>query len=165
MNGETAVMWNQKKIYTPIFCERKINLRGIAAVNYDDMDIDCTLLAAVVHKGPSINYGHFVLYVFNTENTAILYDDALVKVINSKTLLTSNEFMRNVYMCFYTKGNRFSPSIVQEIQHRMMDTHGTKGENAENVPWALSSSVLRQVKQMWSFRKKVFFMKCKLSSH
>ena len=100
------------------------------------MDIDCTLLAAVVHKGPSINYGHFVSYVFNTENTAILCNDALVKVINSKTLLTSNEFMRNVYMCFYTKGNRFSPSIVQEIQHRMMDTHGTKGENAENIPWA-----------------------------
>ncbi len=62
------------------------------------MDIDCTLLAAIVHKGPSINYGHFVSYVLNTENTAILYDDELVKVINSKTFLKSHEFMKNVYM-------------------------------------------------------------------
>ena len=46
-----------KKIYTPVFCDRVINLRGIAAAHYDDMDINGTLLAAVVHKGPLMYMG------------------------------------------------------------------------------------------------------------
>ena len=155
-----------KKIYTPIFCDRVINLRGISAAHYDDMDIECTLLAAVVHKGPSINCGHFVSYVFNAENTAIIYDDERVQVIDSNKLLTSDNFMKNVYMCFYAKGNRWcSPKIKREIQHKTERGHVRNDETTENVPWALSKSELRQVKQIWSFRKKVFFMRCTISSH
>ena len=156
-----------KKIYTPVFCDRVINLRGIAAAHYDDMDINGTLLAAVVHKGPSINCGHFISYVFNTENTAILYGDELVRVINSKKLLTSNEFMKNVYMCFYAKGNNRWCNLKTgpEIQHTMVHRHVTSNEIPENFPWALSDSELRQVKEIWKFRKKVYFMRCTISSH
>ena len=156
-----------KKIYTPVFCDRVVNLQGIAAAHYDDMDINGTLLAAVVHKGPSINCGHFISYVFNTENTAILYDDELVRVINSKKLLTSNEFIKNIYMCFYAKGNNRWCNLKTgpEIQHTMVHRHVTSDEIPENFPWALSDSELKQVKEIWKFRKKVYFMRCTISSH
>lgn len=130
------------------------------------MDINGTLPAAVVHKGPSINCGHFVSYVFDTENTAILYDDELVKVINSKKVLTSNEFMKNVYMCFYAKGNRWCNfKTRQENQPTIVHRHVTNDEIPQNLPWALSNSEIDQVKQIWKFRKLVYFMRCTLSSH
>ena len=89
-----------KRIYTPIFCDTTINLRGMTAQNFDETDLKCTLLAAIVHKGPFVQKGHFIAYVFNTASTAILYDDTIVREVCSKSLITSSEFMNNVYMCF-----------------------------------------------------------------
>ena len=90
---------NGRRKHTPILCDRILNLRGMTAHHYDETDVKCTLFAAILHKGiGGISCGHFVSYVFNTEHTAILYDDELVKEVSSKKLITSTEFMKNVYM-------------------------------------------------------------------
>jgi hypothetical protein len=41
-----------QRIYTPILCDTTINLRGMTAQNFDEADLKCTLLAAILHKGP-----------------------------------------------------------------------------------------------------------------
>jgi ubiquitin C-terminal hydrolase len=70
-----------QRIYTPILCDTIINLRGMTAQNFDEADLKCTLLAAILHKGPFVQSGHFVAYVFNRASTAILYDDTIVKEV------------------------------------------------------------------------------------
>ena len=97
---------NRSKINSPIICDKLINLRGIEAKSFDDEDIDYKLKAAVLHKGPSRSFGHFVACVFHTEDKVVVYDDDVVQVINEKSLLTSIDFMESVYMCFYVREDR-----------------------------------------------------------
>ena len=137
------------KIYTPIFCDRMINLRGITAVHYDDMDIGCTLIAAIVHKGPTNKLWTLCFKCFQYGK----YCDSLWwrigEVIDSKKLLKSDEFMKNIYMCFYAKDSKwFSQAIVRESQQKMMDKNVTNSETLESVPWVLSKSELCQVKRI-----------------
>ena len=139
-----------RRIDTPILCDTTINLRGMTAQNFDETDLKCTLLAAILHKGPFIQRGHFIAYVFNTANTAILYDDTIVKEVCSKNILTSPEFMKNVYMCFYSKG-----VCVHDRKREYTDTPIdviTPGCCSE---WKLSSSDFALVDKAWSYKKKM----------
>ena len=72
-----------QRVYTPILCDTTINLCGMTAQEYDEKDLKCTLLATIFHKGPFVQSGHFIAYVFNTASTAILYDDTIVKEVCS----------------------------------------------------------------------------------
>ena len=174
MNGKTNLMWNHSiQIPTTTSSVRLQSLlwtQAFGGFTTEDDEVckkcgDCK--PAAHHVELFLFSIQKISYVFNTENTAILYNDELVRVINSKTLLTSNEFMKNVYMCFYAKGNNRWCNLKTgpEIQPTMVHRHVTSDEIPENFPWALSDSELKQVKEIWKFRKKVYFMRCTISSH
>jgi sentrin-specific protease 1 len=137
-----------KRIYTPILCDTTINLRGMTARCFDEADLKCTLLAAILHKGPFVRSGHFVAYVFNTASTAILYDDTIVKEVCSKNLITSPEFMKNVYMCFYFKG------VGKTKQSRPIKTPD-KDDMDPRAKCILSSDDFLLVKKAWSYQKDI----------
>ncbi|CAB3979111.1 kDa in NOF-FB transposable element [Paramuricea clavata] len=138
--GKTRV-----KITTPVSCGQQINLRGTTTTNYDEVDIIYSLLSAIVHYGASAKQGHFVSYTFHSDQTATLYDDTIVKRCNTNEVLQSQEFLQNVYMCFYTKGDRWpeSPDLINYTEKR------------RDIPWYINESDVRRVVKIWSYQKKV----------
>ena len=91
------------KISTPILCDSVLNLRGIDADHFDDRDVDFNLRAAILHKGPSVRFGHFVSCIFNADGTAFVYDDEAVDAVTTENLINSTDFKTSVYMCFYAR--------------------------------------------------------------
>ena len=138
--GQTRV-----KITTPVSCAQQIHFRGTTTTNYDEDDIIYSLFSAVVHYGASAKQGHFVSYIFHSYQTATLYDDTIVKRCSTNEILQSQEFLQNVYMCFYTKGDRWpeSPDLINYTEKR------------RDIPWYINESGVRRVVKIWSYQKKV----------
>ena len=141
-----------QRVYTAILCDTTINLRGMTAQEYDEKDLKCRLLAAILHKGPFVQSGHFIAYVFNTTSTAILYDDTIVKEVCSKSLITSPEFMKNVNMCFYLKDVR-----VHQEKKGQSNQISNIIDRCSSSQWKLSSSDFILVNKTWSYKKEISF--------
>lgn len=146
---------NLQRVYTPILCDLRINLRGMTARNFDENDIECTLLAAILHKGPFVHSGHFIAYVFNSAHTAIMYDDTIVKEVCCKSLVNSNDFKENVYMLFYARGVRQHHEKQVKVDKDSVDKDGSTGHSK----WKLSAHNLALVKKAWSYKKDILIGK------
>ena len=148
---------NHAKVHTPVICNKIINLRGIVAEDFDEKDINFNLRAAILHKGSSIGFGHFISCIFNCDDTAFVYDDEAVNILDSKTLINSNDFKKSVYMCFYGKEEeKATPG-----QNLVEDSE----DNYENAPWHLSVRSRDEVEQIWTYKKELFYGNDKISSY
>ena len=148
---------NHAKIHTPVVCDKVLNLRGIDANHFYEKDVNFDLRAAFLHKGPTISFGHFVSCVFNIDHTVFIYDDEAVSIVNSETLTNSNDFRKNVCMCFYAR------QAEKPIQRH--DEIDRSEDEQQSVPWKLSSQAQSYVKQIWTYKKELFYDSDKISSY
>ncbi len=109
-------IYTRIKIQTPVLCDKRINFRA-TTTDYDETDIMHSLFATVLHYGSSAEIGHFVSYIFHEDQTSTLYDHTVVQQCNMQEILRSQAFLKNVYICFYIKGDRWPESENDSINY------------------------------------------------
>ena len=99
------------------------------------------LSSILLRKGDTIDAGHWVTIAFPEKDNAILYDDHIVEVYSSDTILKRSDVMKKVTILFYTKGHRDEP-------------HREKYLINDADSWKVDSRWVRETERVWRQEKR-----------
>ena len=96
----------QKKSYlvkTKVNLNNTMNLSFLWLKDINDTNRIYHLCSAVSRKtGESIEYGHFVAYIFDGEECRV-YDDNKINYVQTKSVLEDEEFQKSIYAVSYIR--------------------------------------------------------------